>query len=396
MSAPNPPGVPVDPLGLPVDPLGVPVDPLGLPVDPLGLPVDPLGLPVDPLGLPFPRAADGLANRTSTRLSPSHASTPSATATARAAAVPSASTASAAAVAGPTVALAAGVAGTKVGALGDDLAAFFRSVASACRPAQLATRRRRPRDDVEHDHLAAILSLPRFEWAGGARTAADLAERQAFEGAYFRAAQERRQLRPFGLAVQTVCGRLRSVVERCGAGSLAHLTFVRAAAEDLYRAMEARRSAEAEVEDLARALESLGRSSVRPAIRPDANVLPPLDVTEAMLAPVGFQRSGAPLGAVAESHCWRPVVRERAAPGGSGPSSWPAVAELLADRRVAKWRVRTQTEHSFEIDVINVWGDHFLLRCVWNEHVYAHAHPLSISARPDSAPLSPAAFAIHP
>jgi hypothetical protein len=107
--------------------------------------------------------------------------------------------------------------------------------------------------------------------------------------------------------------------------------------------------------------------------------------------------------------CWKPVLRhESNSVGDDYRHPWPTLNHVLSDPRIGFWQIRIVSDDSmpaecaigeadrkkthnprprvpqFEIDVVNVWGDHYKIQPVSSlaSHTsLAHAQPCSISSR---------------
>jgi hypothetical protein len=183
---------------------------------------------------------------------------------------------------------------------------------------------------------------------------------------------------------------------------------------------------------------------IRGGIRGGVASRPPCarqEIIESMLASVRFYPNGAliaPPGAIEgnryANQCWRPVVRDRDWWRGTGPETWPSIKELVNDPRVLFWQLRPPEQNTdadaeeqvvgdqqrapgtvqaavvaaaqydarrdFEIDILNAWGDHYMVSAVFARYgpclepqVAAHATPMSISSRSDDNPIAHSKYA---
>ena len=129
---------------------------------------------------------------------------------------------------------------------------------------------------------------------------------------------------------------------------------------------------------------------------------------EVMLAQVGFARGGRlleppPYQPDAVHGCWRPMLRAKSVhdpllPNGNElcdpirKLQWPPLCRVLADPRVITAHVHAimstkSTLLHFTIDVVNRWGDRYLVEATFG--AFAHATPITInSSRRDDNPAS--------
>jgi len=120
-----------------------------------------------------------------------------------------------------------------------------------------------------------------------------------------------------------------------------------------------------------------------------------------LLLDVGFLPGGMPLSSfnTGKLACWRPILRARSVKENltdhrycdtHGYERFPHLQSLLSDARIHEWYSNYKKGMvNFDIHVINIWGDlyHIAVDIKLHESLAVHAHPMSISSRPDHLPM---------